>query len=150
MSHHLSKSKKFKIVINNKLKKGVGATSFDKNNKPLGVEINVKKHKGDKRELASTIKHELLHVKHPKMTEREVYKKSAKTKISPMEQSKLISKLRTKAINQKEGAIKRKFKMGNAPTQPGDLITKMNEQKESIIRNKKSLSKTQLAIYGMI
>ena len=141
---------KIKVAVNNKLKKGVGATSFDKNNKPIAVEINVKKHKGDKRELASTIKHELLHVKHPKMTEKEVYKKSAKTKISPMEQSKLLAKVRTKAIHQKEGAIKRKFKMGNVKTNPGDLITKMNEQKGSITRNKKSLSKQQVAIWGMI
>lgn len=117
--------KKFKIGVNNKLKGALGQMDPDTN----VIEINVKKHKGDRAELASTIKHEMMHVQHPKMTEKEVYKKTAKTKISPMEQNKLISKLRNKKLNYSGGALKRKFKMGRAETKPGDFINKMNEKR---------------------
>lgn len=130
--------------------KALGETTF-KGGKPVGIEVDVKKHKSDKRELASTIKHELLHVKHPKMTEKDVYKKSQKAKISPMEQSKLISKLRMKKLNYKGGAIKRKFKMGNVNARPGEMIAKMNESKQSkITSNKSQLSKRNLAIRGLV
>lgn len=133
--------KKMKLVVNNKLKGALGASQFTKDNKPTGkIEINVKKHKGDKRELASTIKHEMLHVKHPKMTEKDAYKKSKKTAISPMEQNKLIAKLRMKKINYKMGAIKRKFKVAPSENiEPGTLINKSKE-----------LSKQNLAIRGLI
>lgn len=143
--------KKLKIVKNNKLKGALGAATFKKGNIPTGkIEINVKKHKGDLKELASTIKHEMLHVKHPKMTEKEVYKKSKKTAISPMEQSKLLAKLKMKSLNYKGGAIKRKFKMGNGKTKTGAFITKMNESKRSNINSNKPISKKRVAIMGLV
>ena len=130
------KKKKAKIVINNKLRGDYGAMN-PKTNK---VEINVRAHKGDKAELASTIRHELLHVKHPRMTEKDVYKKSAKTKIPIAEQHKLIAKLRHKKIHYKQGALKRKFKIKRGDSmEPGDFIRKSNE-----------LSRKQVAIRGMI
>lgn len=122
--------KKAKIVINNKLRGDFGAMDPDTNK----VEINVKSHKGDKRELASTIKHELLHVKNPKMTEKEVYKRSAKTKIQPQEQHKLLAKLRHKMHNYKVGAIKRKLKFKrNDKVEPGDLFNRANAVKRTAI-----------------
>ncbi len=57
------------------------------------IKINKKKHKGDKKELASTVKHELLHRKHPKMLEKTVYKRSRKTKLKSSEISKLLKKI---------------------------------------------------------
>lgn len=125
--------KKAKIVVNNKLKGAFG----DMNPKTNEVRINVKKHKGDKAELASTIKHEMLHVKYPKMTEKEVYKKSRKTKMSEKEQNKYLSKLKRKSINYKVGALKRKFKLDKAD--PGEFINKSKE-----------LSKRDIAIRGLI
>lgn len=140
------KKKKYKIVVNNKLKGGLGAMN-PKNNR---IEINVKKHKGDRAELASTIKHEMLHVKHPNMTEKQVYKKSAKTKLSPAEQSKMVAKLRMKKINYKSGAVKRKFKMGKVTAKPGDMFNKMKESKSTINSNKSTISKTKLSIMGLV
>lgn len=138
------KKKKYKIVINNKMRNDYGAMN-PKTNK---IEINVRAHKGDKAELASTLKHELLHVKHPKMTEKQVYKASAKTKIPPMEQHKLIAKLKNKSRNYKVGALKRKYKLG-PDTKPGDFISQVNSQKaERGVTEKKD--KTQTAIRGMI
>lgn len=126
-----TKKKKPSIVVNNKLKGVLGESEFKKGNIPTGkVMINVKRHHGDTAELASTIKHELLHVQHPNMTEKEVYKRSAKTKIPPQEQSKLLAKLRMKSLNYKTGAIKRKMKIARTDTvETGDLITKANEMK---------------------
>jgi len=129
-----TKKKKYNISVNNKLKGAFGSM----NPKTNHIEINVKKHKGDKRELASTIKHELMHVNHPKMTERQVYKRTAKTKISPQEQNKLIAKLRHKKLNYKIGAIKRKFKLGRNKVETGGLIKQSN------------LSRQKLAIIGMV
>lgn len=128
----------------------LGMSFFDKNNKPSGkIHINVKKHKGDKAELASTIKHELMHVKHPNATEKEVYKATAKTKIPPAEQNKLIAKLRMKNLNQKSGAIKRSMGMGKAKMNPGDMIAKANEMKSNI-KSKSTISKQRLAIMGFV
>lgn len=115
--------KKFKIGVNNKLKGALGQMDPKTN----VVEINVKAHKGNRAELASTIKHELMHVKHPKMTEKEVYKKTAKTKIPPMEQTQLISKLRNKKLHYKQGSLKRRFKMDRSEkVEPGTFLTKRN------------------------
>lgn len=150
------KKKKIKLTVNNKLKGALGSSGFKGKGKPTKlkptgkIEINVKAHKGDKAELASTIKHEMLHVKHPTWTEKKVYKSSQKTKISPMEQSKLISKLRMKSLNYKSGAMKRKFKMGNGKTEAGAFITKMNESKRSIIKSNKPVSKKRIAIMGLV
>lgn len=148
--------KKITIKINNKMKGTYGSSDFTGKGKPTQqkptgkIEINVKRHKGDRAELASTIKHELHHVKYPKATEKETYKATRKTNISPAEQDRLIAKLRMGKINQKAGAIKRKFKMGNGDTKPGDLISKMNEQKSNIKRNSNNLSKQQVAIRGLV
>ena len=126
-------SKKKVPIVKKKLKGALGKTDFDSKNRPTKITIDVKKHKGDKAELASTIKHELMHVKYPKMTEKEVYKKTAKTKIPQSEQSKLLAKLK----------IKSNFK-------PGEAISKMNEMKRSNTSNKKTLSEKQVAIRGLV
>lgn len=153
----MRKKRKIKIIINNKLKGALGASDFKGKGrptqlKPTGkIHINVKAHKGNRAELASTIKHEILHVKHPKMTEKQVYKKTSKSKISHAEQSRLISKLRMSKINKKAGSLKRKFKMGKVSTNPGDFISKMNETKRSSIINLNNpLSKRQVAIMGLV
>lgn len=110
-----------------------GRTSSTYKDKNPKIEINVRHHKGDEAELASTIRHELLHVKHPKMTEKAVYKKSRKTKIPQQEQSKLLAKLRHKKMNYKKGALKRKFKMKRGDkTEPGSFISKANQFKSGM------------------
>lgn len=138
--------KKPKIVINNKMK-AFGQTDV----KTKVVEINKKKHKGDKKQLADTIKHELYHVKHPKATEKQTYKNTGKLEnMSNSEQNKLIAKLRMKKINYKGGAMKRKLKM-KGDLKAGDMISKMNEQKRSNIKsNNQPISKERLAIMGMV
>lgn len=116
--------KRVKLKVNNKMKKGLGRMDT----RTGQIEINVKAHRGDKRELASTIKHELMHVKHPKMTEKEIYKRTAKTKIDPREQAQLLSKLRDKKINYRAGAAKRTLKYKTRGSfEPGSLISKANE-----------------------
>lgn len=93
---------KFKMKTNNGLGKVLGQVEVtDKKSKKYKViEINVKTHKGDKAELASTIKHEMMHVAHPKMHEKTVYKKTAKTKILPSEQKRLLAQFhKTKGKN---------------------------------------------------
>ena len=125
------------MVVNNKLRGRYGQIDM----KTKKIEINVKAHKGDKAELASTIKHERLHLKHPKMTEKDVYKKSRKTKLSFGEQQKLISKLRMKKLNYKTGSIKRKLKIDKKyKTIPGSLINKASSMK----------STTKTAIMGLV
>lgn len=145
--------KKKKVpIVKKKLKGALGITHFDKKNKAIKIEINTKhKQHKDKAELASTIKHELYHAKYPKATEKETYKATRKSKISQAEQNTLIAKLRTKTLNYKGGAIKRKFKMGRNEAKPGDMISKMNESKQSNIKSKSNnLSKQKLAIYGLV
>jgi len=143
----LKNKKKSKLRVNNKLKGAFGQMDT-KTNK---IEINVKAHKGDKQELASTIKHELMHVKHPKMTEKQVYKKTAKTKISPQEQSQLIAKLRMKSLNYKMGAAKRRFKLGKVDTKPGELINKYKSQKTAQPQRKNGISRgVRVGIMGMV
>jgi hypothetical protein len=115
---------KYKMGVDNKLKGSYGMTIIEKGKTPV-VKINVKRHNGNKAELADTIKHELLHVKHPKMTEKEVYKKT-KGKMSAKEQDQMIAKLHKKHINYRMGAAKRVFKKSES-TQPGDLINKSKE-----------------------
>lgn len=132
--------KKIKIKINNKMR---AYGSYDEKTRTL--EVNKKKHKGDKKELADTVKHELLHVKHPKMTEKMTYKKTkaAVKKMSVAEQDALVAKLRHKKLNYKTGAIKRKYKIkASDKVEPGSLITKLNESK---------LSRTErVAISGLV
>ncbi len=117
--------RKPKMGVNNKLKGSYGETIISKGKPPV-IKINVKKHKGDRKELADTIQHELMHAKHPKMHEKTVYKKTGKN-ISHAEQERLISKLRNKRMNNKLGAVKRKLKLGRAKTKPGELITKARQ-----------------------
>lgn len=138
--------KKPKIVVNNKMK-AFGQTNTSTN----VVEINRKKHKGDKKQLADTIKHELYHVKHPKATEKATYKNTGKLEnMSTNEQNRLIAKLRMKKINMQGGIMKKKLKM-KGELKAGDMIEKMNEIKRSnITRTNKPISKTRLAIMGLV
>lgn len=116
------KKKKRIIGVDNKLKGSYGETEIRKG-KPTIIRINVKKHKGDKAELADTVRHELLHAKHPNMKEKTVRKKT-ESAISPEEQRKLLAKIHMKKLNYRTGAVKRKLKMGPGKTEPGELITK--------------------------
>lgn len=98
------------------------------------IQINVKSHKKngklDKAELASTIKHEIMHVTHPKRTEKEVTKLTAKTKIPLAEQHELLKKLHRHRLNSRVGGLKRKFKMKREDSvEPGAFISKINSQK---------------------
>lgn len=122
--------KKYKISIDNKLKGSLGEMNPKTNNIKINVQAHKKDGKLDKAELASTIKHELMHVNKPKATEKEVYKATRKTKISPSEQSKLLAKL-----GSRQG-----FKTG-------ELISEMNEIKRKT--NNSQPSKRDIAIAGM-
>lgn len=139
--------KKYKIKINNKLKGDYGTEENGK------IEINLKAHykkgKLDRKELASTVKHEIMHAKHPKMTEKQVYKKTQKTKIPFSEQQKLISKLRNKKLNYKIGSMKRSLGMKKNKVEPGTFISKVNENKQ-ITRTKQPISKERLAVLGLV
>lgn len=86
-------------ITKTKIKGALGMTYFTKDKKPSKIQINVKKHKGDKAELASTIKHELLHAKYPNMTEATVYKRSRKTKMSTGEKKKMLAVLKYHQTN---------------------------------------------------
>ncbi len=114
--------KKPRIGVDNKMKGSFGETILQKG-KPAIIKINVKKHQGDKAELADTIKHELMHAKYPKMHEKTVYKRMKKP-MSQQEQDKMVAKLRMKKLNYKGGAVKRKLKMGAVKTTPGELISR--------------------------
>lgn len=126
LPEHVKKMPKLKV--DNKMKGSYGETELV-NNKAKSIKINVKAHKGDKAELASTIKHELTHAKYPKMTEKEVYKRTAKTKIPLAEQRQLLKKLKVKQDNYKQGAFKgRLTKYKNEKSVPGSLITKLRNK----------------------
>jgi len=92
------KSKKWKYLVDNKLKGAYGETDFEKKT----VRVNKKRHKGklskgfSKKEgsLINTMVHEDLHVKHPKMAEKKV-RKVAKKKVEKMG-AKAKAKLRAK------------------------------------------------------
>lgn len=96
------------------------------------IEINVRKHKGDKAELADTVFHEEFHAKHPKASERTTYKKTRKVmkELSYAEKEKLAAKVRMKKIHYKLGAAKRRHKISRSDkVEPGDMIRKNNESK---------------------
>lgn len=122
------RKKKYKLRVNNKMRGALASVNIGRNGKVESkdgipkIEVNVKAHKGDRAELASTIKHELMHVKYPKMTEKQVYKRTAKTKILPEEQHKLLAKLKRKKLNYKLGAQKRKYKLGRSERPAGTFI----------------------------
>lgn len=112
-----------KIVINNRMK-ALGRMDTETNL----IEINHKAHKGDRAEEASSLAHELMHVRKPRATEKQVYKKTAKTKIPPQEQSKLLAKLKGATIEKTMNALKKKYKVeGSAP---GAIYQKANELSE--------------------
>ena len=138
----LPKRKK-KVVIDNHIK----AFGEEEGGK---IKINVRKHKGDKKELADTIVHESYHAKHPKATEKTTYKVTRKVmKNMPVsEQDKLVA--RVKANHYKSGALKRKFKMGRVHHKAGDFITRMNESKSSEKQTNSKPSLRRIAIDGMI
>jgi hypothetical protein len=142
------KKTKLKIGVDNKMKGSYGETDIQKGKKPI-IRINVKKHNGNKEELADTIRHEMYHAKHPKATEKKTYAAMPK-KISEAEQNRLIAKLRTKKSNYKVGAIKRKLGITrHQKTQPGDFIKRMNEMK--ITKPKKSIGKTnKVSMMGLV
>lgn len=119
--------------------------SYDTNTGIL--EVNKKKNKS-KRELADTVAHELTHRKHPKMKEKTVQKLNA-PELSREQQNKLVAKLRNKKINYRTGAIKRKLKM-KGKTQPGDMISKANENKPRLLNTNSPFSKKRLAILGLV
>ena len=144
MTKKITKKPKLKFQINNKLK---GYGSYDTN---TGVaEINVRRHKNDKKQLADSVRHEKFHHDHPKATEKTTYKKTGKlANMSMVEQNKLIAKLRMKKLNMKSGAIKRKLHWKGS-AKPGDLISKMNESK--INRTKSTNpSKEKISIMGLV
>lgn len=128
-------------IVRRKLKGSYGETDFI-GNKAVRISVDVKKHKGDKKELADTIKHELMHAKHPKMQEKTV-RKAMKKPMSNSEQTKLVQKVQRKSTNYKAGAFKRMLK--TVSNEPGALITRMNEQKSS-----KALTKKDVAIRGLV
>lgn len=138
------KKPKLKIKINNKLK------AYGTYDTESGVmEINRKKHK-DKRELADTVAHELSHRRHPRAKEKTIQKMNA-PEISSTQQNKLVAKLRMKKLNYKIGATKRKFKMGAKKTEPGEFISKVNENKVPRLLNTNSpMTAKKLAILGLV
>ncbi len=136
-------NKKYKFKVNNKLKDKIGGLLGRANIDTGQIEINVKAHKRNVPKLASTIKHEMLHVKHPKLTEKEVYKCTAQTKIPVSEQAKLLAKLRDTQYGKNVTSLKKKFKLKRDDTvEPGTFISKMNSQKE--------LTKKQAGIRGLV
>lgn len=117
------------------------------------IKINLRKHKGDKAEIADTLVHEEYHVKHPKATEKVTYKKTAQTmdNMSYGDKVKLVSKLRAKQNNYKKGAIKRKFGIDrHEKLEPGALIQRMNEQKVVRKTNQPNSSNFKLGVEALI
>lgn len=145
--------KKYKIIVKNGMrdKHGLILGNTDPKTKRIAINVKAKPHK-DKRELASTIKHELMHVTHPKLTEKEVYKRTRKTKISPAEQSALLKKLHRKDLNSKVGALKRRFKMKREEeVVPGTFINKAKEESRNVAQQSDGMSVVKrVAISGLV
>lgn len=146
LPEHVKKMKRKKgIFVNNKLK--------EYGNEEKGrIEINVKKHKGDKAELADTIKHEILHRKHPKSSEKSIQKKTQvdMSKMSYSEKEALTKKLRHKTLNYKGGVLKRKFKMSAGKVAPGAYIQAMNSAKVQRKTNQAKTSNFKLGVEALI
>lgn len=138
----LPKRKK-KIVVDNHMK----AFGEEEGGK---IKINVRKHKGDKEELADTVYHESYHARHPKATEKVTYKVTRRAmKTMPLsEKEKLVAKV--KSNHYKSGALKRKFKMGRVHHKAGDFITRMNESKSSEKQTNSKPSLRRVAIDGLV
>ena len=141
----ITKRKSPKIKINNHIK------AFGEEQNGV-ITINKKKHRGDKAEEADTLYHELLHAKHPKMTEKETYKKTRKAmkEMSYAEKEKLAAKVRNKKIHYSSGSLKRKFKMGRGNVEPGAFLKKFNETKHQKKSISQSPSLRRIAIDGMV
>lgn len=140
------KKKRLKISVNNKLKE-YGNEQGGK------IQINVKKHRGNKSELADTIHHEMLHSKHPKASEKQIQKKTKidMSKMSYKQKEALTKKVRMKKLNYKGGALKRKFKMGPGKVEPGAYIKKVNESKTMRKSEpSQSVSRERLGIMGLV
>ena len=142
---HRKTKPKLNIVVDNKIKE------YGIYDEKTGVaKINVKKHKGDKAQIADTIKHERYHHEHPQASEKATMKNTGKLEnMSSAEQNKLIAKLRMKKINYKQGVTKRKLKM-KGETKPGDLISKVNESPRLLNTNSPFHPKQNLAVHGMV
>lgn len=139
--------KKYKMKVDNKIK-SYGWMDPKTNQ----IKINVKSHKGDKAELASTIKHELMHVNHPKRTEREVTKLTAKTKIPPAEQRELLKKLHRTQLAKNVSSLKKRFKMKpGEEVVPGSFINRAKEQSRNVAQPSDGMSVAKrVAISGLV
>lgn len=116
------------------------------------IEVNVKKHQGNRSELADTVRHELNHMKNPKASEKKIIKKTKidMSKMSWGEKEALIKKVRNKKMNYKGGALKRKFKMGRTKVEPGEYISAMNKSKVSKKTNPARTSGFKLGVQALI
>ncbi len=117
-----------KIVINNK-EKGFG--SFDE--KKNLITINRKRHKGNKSELLDTVVHEKVHARHRKMKEQTVRRVTAKmiAGMSPEQKRQHLAKLRMKSIDTKLTKLKKKYKMSQSESKPGDIINHASDDFKS-------------------
>lgn len=132
MTNQKTLKKKLKMKVDNSLGDSYGEMNPDTNEIKINVKAHHKKGKLDTAELASTIKHEMMHVAKPHATEKEVYKATAKTKISPQEQMALISKLRHKR------------------SKPGDMYNAFQKKKIKRKINTSQPSKAPIAIAGLV
>lgn len=91
------------------------------------IEINKKRHKGNRREMLDTIVHEKLHLRHKNMKEKNIKRLTTK-KIENMsydEKQKHLAKVRMGKINKRVGDIKRmiKYKVEPKETQEPQKLT---------------------------
>lgn len=116
------------------------------------IQVNIRKHKGNIGELADTVKHELYHAKHPKASEKKTYAitRKAMKEMSYVEKQKLAAKVRNKKTHYAQGALKRKFKMGNHKVEPGEFIKKFNETRRQKRSSSKSISLRRISIDGLV
>lgn len=162
LPQHVKKSKKkYKIVVNNKMRDAMGNVNIDRegkssDGKPIKIQINMRAHKKkgklDKAELASTVKHELLHIEEPKLTEKEVASRTAKTKIPPAEQAELLKKLHRTTLAGREGALRKKYKMKpGEKVEPGAIFNKAKEVSQKTAQNEDKMPlKKRVAFMGLI
>jgi hypothetical protein len=137
--------KKKKIVVDNHIR----AFGEEEGGK---IKINVRRHKGDKEELADTVYHESYHARHPKATEKATYKKTAKAmkEMSYSEKVKLADSIHRKSIHYRQGSLKRKLKLGRGKVVPGTFYKKYNELKFQNKQNRRNkISPRKLGIMGL-
>lgn len=139
----MKRNKKYKIVVNNKIK-----AYGQSDTRTKLIEVNKKKHKGNKKELADTVLHEIKHLQHPKWSEKKVANSTPELENqSESLRQKMLAKLKDaqKTRNYKKGALKRKFHMkSDEKVVPGSFISKMNEMKQKrITSNNQSGSKAR-------